>query len=95
MIVQGIISLVVTVVSFFQGLLPSVSVPSWFTTDQLGGSLASSLGSLMAPVNHVLPLDALLTVLSEAMALLPVIVAYMVFQWAWDHVPTIAGFGTQ
>jgi len=89
-----ILDLVQGVVSIFAALLPHLSVPSWFTTDNLGGSLATSLGSLMAPLNHIFPIDALLTVLSAVLLVLPVVIAYEVFQWAWNHIPSIAGFGT-
>jgi hypothetical protein len=94
MIVGWLLGLVATVVGFFQGLLPSVTVPSWFTSDNFGSGLATSLGGLLAPLNNVLPIDALLSVLEALLLLLPVIVAYEAFQWAWNHVPSIFGFGT-
>lgn len=93
MITTVILNIVSSVVSFFSSLLPTFSAPSWLTSDALGSSLASSIGSLVAPMNSILPVDAMLTVLQAMLLVLPVVILYDIFQWGWSHVPTIAGFG--
>ena len=62
MITNAIIGIIVVVVGFFDGLLPSIGVPSWFTTNATAGT-AADIGNALSAVKNVLPVDALLTVL--------------------------------
>ena len=94
MITDALITLVNTIVGFFDSLLPLFTAPSWFTGSGLTVTVAQWIGSALAPMNQFLPVDAILNVLMTLFVLLPFIAAYTVFQWVWDHVPTIAGFGT-
>ena len=94
MIPNALIALVTTVVNFFQSLIPNVSVPSWLTTDALGSGLATTIGQFLSPLNAFLPVDAMINVLLALLVLLPLIIGYEIFQWAWEHVPEIFGFGT-
>lgn len=94
MITNAIISIVISVVNFFNNLLPSLTLPSWLTTNALSTTIANDLGGLLAPISSWFPVDALLNCIYAALVLLPVFAAYSVFQWVWRHVPTIAGFGT-
>lgn len=95
MITAAIIGLVHVVVAAFLSLLPSWTPPSWLAAGTaLPTGVADSIGSLLHPVASFLPLDTILTVLGDIFELWPVVVAYLVFQWVWSHIPTIAGFGT-
>jgi uncharacterized sodium:solute symporter family permease YidK len=88
-----LLSLFGAVISFFNGLLPSWTLPSWLTTEGFS-AVATTVGDFLAGPRGIFPVDATLTVLQEVLLLLPVILGYMIFQWVWNHVPTIAGFGT-
>jgi hypothetical protein len=48
---------------------------------------------MMAAVAPFIPVDVVLTVLTTVMLLWPVIFAYVVFNWVYRHVPSVAGFG--
>jgi ABC-type uncharacterized transport system permease subunit len=93
MITNLLIDLVSGVFSFFNALLPSVSVPSWFTTNA-ASSITTKVGNLLAGMSGVIPINAFLTVLQEMLTFLPLALAYLIFDWAWGHCPTIAGCGT-
>lgn len=93
MITDFVLGLVGAFFSTVNSIFPSLTVPSWFTTDNFGTTLAGSVGTLIAPLNAVVPLDPFLTVLHDGLELLPVVLAYLAFEWIWRHLPTIAGFG--
>jgi hypothetical protein len=75
-------------------LLPAVHFPAWASGTQLSSDLGGTIGGSLAGINGVIPVDPILTVLGDVLALWPYFVAYLVFSWIWRHVPTIAGFGT-
>lgn len=94
MITNLLISLVVTSVSLFTSWLPSLAVPSWFSTSGVTTTIATDIGDLLGVMRPIFPVDALLTPLAAIVSLWPVIIAYVAFNWAWNHVPEIFGFGT-
>jgi len=94
MITNTLISLVATIVSAITNLLPHLTVPAFFTTNQLGTSIAGTIGSLVGVVHAFIPVVPMLIVIAAVMPLWLLLVAYLVFQWVWNHIPTIAGFGT-
>lgn len=94
MITSALLLLVNVTVSAITSLLPNLTVPTFFTTDNLGSTLASTIGSIVGAVHDFLPVVPLLVVLAALIPLWLVIVAYVAFQWIWNHIPTIAGFGT-
>jgi hypothetical protein len=92
-ITTAILTAIATAVSFFDSLLPSVTMPSWLAGGTiLPSGVASTIGGMMAAINGFVPIDAVLTALISFMVLLPVVFAYVVFNWIYKHVPTIAGF---
>jgi hypothetical protein len=94
-IVDGIIDLVRDVFGFFLNLLPSWTPPSWLSSGTaLPTGVATTIGGLLHAVAGFIPIDTFLTVIGDVFLLWPVIIGYLVFQWVWSHVPTIAGFGT-
>lgn len=93
MITDFLISIVSSIISFFDNLLPTMTVPSWFTTNATS-AIVHTLGDFLAAVSGFLPVDAVLTVLQSVVTFLPVAILYLLFNWTWQHVPTVAGFGT-
>ncbi len=94
MITNLLLDLVTSVVSFFDSFLPHVVMPSWLAgTVVLPSAVASTIGGMLAAVAPFIPVDVVLTVLTTVMLLWPVIFAYVVFNWIYRHVPTVAGFG--
>jgi hypothetical protein len=93
-ILTFLLTLFGAVVTFFNSLLPSWTLPSWLTTEGFS-AVATEVGDFLAAPSGIFPVDATLIVLQEVLLLLPVVLGYLIFQWVWDHVPTIAGFGTR
>jgi hypothetical protein len=76
-------------------LLPTFSMPSWMAAGTaFPGSVATTVGNYLHVVAPFLPVDLMLTVLSNVLSLWPAIIGFLIFQWVWAHVPTIGGFGT-
>lgn len=90
MLTNVVISIITSVVSFFDGLLPHVSVPSWFVTDA-GSGVMTNIGDLLAGAKNSLPVVAILNVLHDLLVFLPIVLGYMLFDWVWTHSPTILG----
>jgi hypothetical protein len=94
-IVNGLLSLITSALTFFFSLIPSWHIPGFLTSGSvISSSVASTLGGYLTVVQPYMPVDTILNVTASVFDLWPSIVGYLVFQWAWDHVPTIAGFGT-
>lgn len=94
MIVGWILSLVTAVISAFDSLFPSFSLPSFFS----GGSLIpSSVVNFFAAgfytISPFFPSALVLSLLVAIADLWPVILAWIVANWIYNHIPTIAGFG--
>lgn len=94
MITGWLIGLVVSVLSAINGFLPSLSLPSWMTSDAWSAAIVNTVGGMLGAMSGWFPVDALLSVLIGVLTLLPIIAGYVVFDWVWKHVPVIAGFGT-
>jgi hypothetical protein len=88
------LTIILSVVEFFDSFLPHVTMPSWLAgSTVLPSGVASTIGGMMAAVAPFIPVDVVLTVLTTVMLLWPVIFAYVVFNWVYRHVPSVAGFG--
>lgn len=95
MIVSGVLRLVSAILGGFFSLLPSWSMPSWLSSGTAFPSgLASTVGGYLHVVAPFIPVDLMLTILGAVFSLWPAIIGYLVFQWVWNHIPEIAGFGT-
>lgn len=95
MIVSFIIGLVDSALGFVFRLIPSWSMPGWLTSGTAFPSgVATAIGGYLRVVAPFLPVDLILTVLQSVFSLWPAVVGYLIFQWVWQHVPTVAGFGT-
>jgi hypothetical protein len=93
-IVSWLIEAVTQILAGIFSLLPSWSIPSWLASGTLSTGVANTIGGFLEPVRNVLPVDTICSVLASVLALWPAILGYLVFQWIWSHLPTIAGFGT-
>ena len=94
MITNLLLTVVSGVVGFFDSFLPHVAMPAWLSgATVLPSGVAATIGGMMAAVAPFIPVDVVLTVLTTVMLLWPVIFAYVVFNWVYRHVPTVAGFG--
>ena len=90
MITNLLLGLVSGIFSLFNSLLPSVSVPSWFTTGAIA-SLTTAIGNQLSGMSGVFPVVAVLTVLQGMLTVLPMVLGYVIFNWLWNKSPTIAG----
>jgi hypothetical protein len=92
-IVNGIILIVKTLLSALFSLLPNYAMPSWLSSvTSWPTGFASTLGGYLAAIKGWFPIDTVLTVLIWVLNMWPVIIGYVVFQWVWGHLPSIAGF---
>ena len=92
MIVNGIIALVVTVVGpLVNSFLPHLSITSTLVTISTG---AHQVGAVLGVTKTVIPLTVLFAWLGALLVLLPALGAFMVGQWVYEHLPTVAGTGT-
>ncbi len=95
MITNALLLLINAVIGFFDALMPHFSPPTWLgSVSTFGSTLAQYLGGALGVVQPILPVDAMIQVAAALLTVLPVIGAYTVFQWVWNHVPMVAGFGT-
>jgi hypothetical protein len=90
MITDGIFVVLSAVIGFFDRLLPSFTVPSWFTSNATSG-ITTAVGDGLSAVKNVLPVVAMLNVLHAFLLFLPLALGYMIFDWVWNHSPTIMG----
>jgi hypothetical protein len=93
-ITNALIALASGIVSVFNSLLPHFTAPSWFGASSGLSSVATYMGDVLSIFQPILPVDAIINVMAALFIILPVVGAYTVFQWIWNHVPSIAGFGT-
>lgn len=94
-IITWLVKGVTVLLSGFFSILPSWTMPSWLSSGTAFPSgVASSIGGLLEPARNFLPIDTILTVAASIFTLWPLIIGFLIFEWVWKHVPTIAGFGT-
>ena len=92
MVTNALIDLVTFVLApIINALFPHLSLTGFtnFSTDA-----ASTLAGYLGAMTPFFPVTFTLTILQVFVVMLPAIGAYVVFQWVWDHIPSIAGFGT-
>lgn len=79
--------------SLFNKLPADVNnIPQWLSDP---GSAVDLAVSKLAPLGSILPVGLMVTFLYVGVCVvLPVVVGIMVVQFVWDHLPSIAGFGT-
>lgn len=94
MITNFLLTVITSVVSSVDALLPSFSLPSFFASGSLIPSgVVQLVASALYSVSPWFPSSLLLSILVAAASLWPAVLGYIVFQWIWKHTPTIAGFG--
>jgi hypothetical protein len=93
-ITNALIGLASGIIGIFNSLLPHFTSPSWFGATSALSTVATYVGDVLSIFQPILPVDAMINVLAALFIILPVVAAYTVFQWIWNHVPIIAGFGT-
>jgi hypothetical protein len=94
MFVTWLLQIVTLSLSLFFGLIPNITLPSWMTSSAFASGVASAIGGALEPVRPFFPIDTILTVLASLFTVWPLVLGYLVFEWVWAHVPTVAGFGT-
>ena len=95
MITNVIINIITTIINFLDGLLPHLTMPSWLVAGNLIPTAASNfLGEALYTIAPFFPSTIIAEIFVGICSLLPFIAAYTVAQWVWNHVPTVAGFGT-
>jgi hypothetical protein len=79
--------------SLFNKLPADVNnIPQWLSDP---GSAVDLAVSKLAPLGSILPVGLMVTFLYIGVCVvLPIVVGIMVVQFVWDHLPSIAGFGT-
>ena len=95
MILDLILALLSALVSAIDGLLPHFTMPSFLTTTTLIPSdVVSFMASGLALISPVFPSGVLLNIVEGVSTLIPITGAYLLFNWVYHHIPTVAGFGT-
>lgn len=95
MIVNGLLIAVTALLRALFSLIPSFTLPSWLASaSAFPSGVATTIGGYLHTVQPYFPIDTILQVISDVLVLWPVIIGYLVFQWVWAHLPTIAGFGS-
>jgi hypothetical protein len=68
------------------------NIPQWLSDP---GSAVDLAVSKLAPLASILPVGLMVTFLYVGVCIvLPIVVGIMIMQFVWDHLPSIAGFGT-
>lgn len=94
MITDALLSIVSTVVSFIDGLIPSFALPGFFASGSLvPDSVVNFLAAAFHMVAPFFPSSLVLSLLVAGAALWPAFMGYLVFTWVIRHTPTVAGFG--
>ena len=95
MITSAILALLTGLISAVDVLLPSFTMPSFLqTTTLIPSDVVSFMASGLALISPVFPSGVLLTIVEGVSTLIPIVGAYVVFNWVYQHIPTVAGFGT-
>ncbi len=95
MITDFIITILTAIVSFLDSLLPHLTIPSWLTAGNLiPTSVSNFVGEALNTISPFFPTVILAEIFVGIASMWPFVAAYAVAQWVWDHVPTVAGFGT-
>ena len=95
MVVGAVLQVVALVIGGFVNLLPPAVMPTWIASGTvLSAPVAAEIAGYVRAAAPFLPIDTILTILVSILQFWPAIAAYLVFSWVWNHIPTIAGFGT-
>lgn len=74
-----------------RAVLPTYELPF---ADSASSSVGNAIGSKLALINWIFPvLEVLQMVVWMLTYLLPAVIAYVVGNWVWRHVPQLWGFG--
>ena len=96
MITNVLLSLITTLVSGIDSLIPSFTLPSFFTgASLLPIGVINFLAASAFMITPIFPSGLLLSFLVAIADLWPFIMAFLVFDWIYNHIPTIAGFGVK
>lgn len=95
MILDFLLGLLSTVVGWVNDLAPSFTVPSWLATNPLSTSTAVTIGHWLGSFDDFVPVRFLVSLLPALFVCILARLAFAVFMWVWEHLPTLWGFGTQ
>ena len=94
MITDLLLQAVITVIHGLDAIFPTFSLPSYFSG---GAIIPSSVTSFLAAgfytVSPFFPSALVLALLVAIANLWPVVLAWIIANWVYNHLPTIAGFG--
>lgn len=95
MITGFLLLLVDAILHGIDALFPSWSMPSYFASGSIIPSgVVDFLAAGFYTISPFFPSALILAVLVAIADLWPVVLAWIVANWIYNHIPTIAGFGT-
>lgn len=94
MITTLILDLVNSILTGINAILPGVTMPSWLSSGTLiPSSVSTFVGALLHTISPIFPSAVLIEIFVGVCSLWPFVASYVVAQWVFRHLPTIAGFG--
>lgn len=94
MIPGFLLAVIDVIIRGFNALFPSFSLPSYFSS---GSIIPSSVVDFFAAgfytISPFFPSALMLALLVAIADLWPIVLAWIVANWIYNHIPTIAGFG--
>lgn len=95
MILNLILGLLSSLIYAVDSILPHFTMPSFLTTTTLiPSNVVSFMASGLALISPVFPSGVLLNIVEGVSTLIPIVGVYVIFNWVYNHIPSIAGFGT-
>ncbi len=95
MLTNLILDLINAILTGFNALFPHFSLPSYFSSGSIIPSgVVDFLAASLYTVSSFFPSSLILAVLVAIANLWPIVLAWVVANWIYNHIPTIAGFGT-
>lgn len=92
MIVDAVIYVVVHVIGpFINSFMPHLSLG---TLPTVAATVLSRLGAFLRLLTPIIPVGVVVSWVEVWLVVWLAAAGYIVFDWAWRHIPSIAGFGT-
>lgn len=91
MLVSFVIEIVCAFFGFLVGKLPVGSVTVSAST--AGSDAATAILNGLGALSGLVPVQFFLTVVVAFLLMIPVVLILLVFEWGYEHLPTVAGFG--
>lgn len=92
MLISWVIEILVEFATALVNLLPSGSVAISGSVD--GSSIATSVLNVLGAISGLVPVELALYVLYATIAAIPLVLLFLLFEWGYDHMPTVLGTGS-